>query len=126
MPSNTTQTGTLQVCEQQQQNAKLMENVYTILIIVVTQEDIAAVLILAYLSVFLFPADRQIRHRACALKDTVHAIITDELDEDFEKICEDIKESRRTRGEFCVYVCTNIMSCFRIGILQRHYKFGFC
>ncbi|XP_055083792.1 ATPase family AAA domain-containing protein 2-like [Periophthalmus magnuspinnatus] len=44
------------------------------------------------------PSDRQIRHRACALKDTVHAIIKDELDEDFEKICEEIKESRRTRG----------------------------
>lgn len=43
--------------------------------------------------------DRQIRHRACALKDTVHAIIRDELDEDFEKICEEIKESRRKRGE---------------------------
>uniref|UniRef100_A0A671MG17 ATPase family AAA domain-containing protein 2 n=1 Tax=Sinocyclocheilus anshuiensis TaxID=1608454 RepID=A0A671MG17_9TELE len=33
------------------------------------------------------PSDRLIRHRACALKDTVHAIIRDELDEDFEKIC---------------------------------------
>lgn len=44
------------------------------------------------------PSDRQIRHRACALKDTVHAIIRDELDEDFEKICEEIKESRRKRG----------------------------
>ncbi|TNN36157.1 ATPase family AAA domain-containing protein 2 [Liparis tanakae] len=32
------------------------------------------------------PSDRQIRHKACALKDTVHAIIKDELDEDFEKI----------------------------------------
>ncbi|MEQ2162173.1 hypothetical protein GOODEAATRI_017103 [Goodea atripinnis] len=46
----------------------------------------------------MFPADRQIRHRACALKDTVHAIIREELDEDFEKICEEIKESRKTRG----------------------------
>ncbi|XP_047455651.1 ATPase family AAA domain-containing protein 2-like isoform X2 [Mugil cephalus] len=44
------------------------------------------------------PSDRQIRHRACALKDTVKAIIRDELDEDFEKICEEIKVSRRTRG----------------------------
>uniref|UniRef100_A0A674BEB5 ATPase family AAA domain-containing protein 2 n=1 Tax=Salmo trutta TaxID=8032 RepID=A0A674BEB5_SALTR len=44
------------------------------------------------------PSDRQIRHRACALKDTVQAIVKDELDEDFEKICEDIKESRSTRG----------------------------
>uniref|UniRef100_A0A671WDC1 ATPase family AAA domain-containing protein 2 n=1 Tax=Sparus aurata TaxID=8175 RepID=A0A671WDC1_SPAAU len=47
------------------------------------------------------PSDRQIRHRACALKDTVHAIIKDELDEDFEKICEEMKVSRSTRGEWC-------------------------
>ncbi|KAM6968046.1 ATPase family AAA domain-containing protein 2 [Aplochiton taeniatus] len=44
------------------------------------------------------PSDRQIRHRACALKDAVHAIIRDELDEEFEKICEEIKESRSKRG----------------------------
>ncbi|XP_078146321.1 ATPase family AAA domain-containing protein 2-like [Centroberyx gerrardi] len=44
------------------------------------------------------PGDRQIRHRACALKDTLHAIIRNELDEDFEKICEEIKESRFNRG----------------------------
>lgn len=50
-------------------------------------------------SLFVLFPDRQIRHRACALKDTVHAIIRDELDEDFEKICEEIKESRRKRGE---------------------------
>ncbi|KAJ8273122.1 hypothetical protein GJAV_G00097700, partial [Gymnothorax javanicus] len=44
------------------------------------------------------PSDRVIRHRACTLKDTVHAIIRDELDEEFEKICEQIKESRSNRG----------------------------
>ncbi|MBN3324700.1 ATAD2 protein, partial [Atractosteus spatula] len=44
------------------------------------------------------PADRLIRHRACALKDTVHAIIREELDENFEKLCEDIQESRKKRG----------------------------
>nr|XP_054596622.1 ATPase family AAA domain-containing protein 2 isoform X2 [Nothobranchius furzeri] len=44
------------------------------------------------------PSDRQIRHRACSLKDTVHAIIREELDEDFEKICEELKESRKRRG----------------------------
>lgn len=49
---------------------------------------------------FVFFSDRQIRHRACALKDTVHAIIKDELDEDFEKLCEETKESRRARGQF--------------------------
>uniref|UniRef100_A0A674BUI6 ATPase family AAA domain-containing protein 2 n=1 Tax=Salmo trutta TaxID=8032 RepID=A0A674BUI6_SALTR len=51
------------------------------------------------------PSDRQIRHRACALKDTVQAIVKDELDEDFEKICEDIKESRSTRGQVLFYWC---------------------
>lgn len=55
-----------------------------------------------------FLPDRQIRHRACALKDTVHAIIRDELDEDFEKICEEIKVSRRTRGKCCVTVHLHI------------------
>uniref|UniRef100_A0A8C7NDB4 ATPase family AAA domain-containing protein 2 n=1 Tax=Oncorhynchus mykiss TaxID=8022 RepID=A0A8C7NDB4_ONCMY len=49
------------------------------------------------------PSDRQIRHRACGLKDTVQAIVKDELDEDFEKICEDIKESRSTRGQVLFY-----------------------
>ncbi|XP_026780120.3 ATPase family AAA domain-containing protein 2 isoform X1 [Pangasianodon hypophthalmus] len=44
------------------------------------------------------PSDRLIRHRACTLKDTVHAIIKDELDENFEKICVEIKESRLKRG----------------------------
>ncbi|XP_028673053.2 ATPase family AAA domain-containing protein 2-like [Erpetoichthys calabaricus] len=44
------------------------------------------------------PTDRLIRHRACMLKDTVHAIIREELDEDFEKLCEEIKESREKRG----------------------------
>lgn len=46
----------------------------------------------------LFVSDRMIRHRACTLKDTVHAIIKDELDENFEKICVELKESRLKRG----------------------------
>uniref|UniRef100_A0A3Q3KVE1 ATPase family AAA domain-containing protein 2 n=1 Tax=Mastacembelus armatus TaxID=205130 RepID=A0A3Q3KVE1_9TELE len=54
------------------------------------------------------PSDRQIRHRACALKDTVHAIIRDELDEDFEKICEEIKASRNSRGYVFLYVCCSL------------------
>ncbi|XP_041931933.1 ATPase family AAA domain-containing protein 2-like isoform X1 [Alosa sapidissima] len=44
------------------------------------------------------PYDRQIRHRACALKDTVHAIIKYELEKDFERTCEQIKEAREKRG----------------------------
>uniref|UniRef100_UPI00398E7ADB ATPase family AAA domain-containing protein 2B n=1 Tax=Pristiophorus japonicus TaxID=55135 RepID=UPI00398E7ADB len=41
--------------------------------------------------------DRIIRHRACTLKDTAHAIVAAELDPEFNKFCEDIKESRRKR-----------------------------
>jgi len=43
-------------------------------------------------------AGRAIRHRACALKDMAHALISAELDEDFEKQCLDILESRKNRG----------------------------
>ncbi|XP_038666246.1 ATPase family AAA domain-containing protein 2-like isoform X4 [Scyliorhinus canicula] len=44
------------------------------------------------------PSDRVIRHRACALKDTANAIMKSELDEEFEKLCEEIQESRKNRG----------------------------
>lgn len=49
------------------------------------------------LSCFL---DKIIRHRACTLKDTAHAIIAAELDPEFNKMCEEIKEARRKRGIF--------------------------
>ncbi|XP_047460998.1 ATPase family AAA domain-containing protein 2-like isoform X7 [Mugil cephalus] len=44
------------------------------------------------------PMDRHIRHRACALKDTIRAIIRDELDEDFETVCREIRVSRSQRA----------------------------
>ncbi|KAJ7338109.1 hypothetical protein JRQ81_010688 [Phrynocephalus forsythii] len=44
------------------------------------------------------PGDRLIRHRACSLKDTAYAIIKEEMDEEFEQLCEEIKESRKKRG----------------------------
>ncbi|XP_043339382.1 ATPase family AAA domain-containing protein 2 [Cervus canadensis] len=44
------------------------------------------------------PGDRLIRHRACALRDTAYAIIKEELDEDFEQLCEEIQKSRKKRG----------------------------
>ncbi|XP_063780456.1 ATPase family AAA domain-containing protein 2 [Pseudophryne corroboree] len=44
------------------------------------------------------PGDRLIRHRACTLKDATYAIIKQELDEEFEKLCEEIQESRKKRG----------------------------
>ncbi|NXA17015.1 ATAD2 protein, partial [Ibidorhyncha struthersii] len=44
------------------------------------------------------PGDRLIRHRACTLRDTAYAIVREEMDEDFEQRCEEIKESREKRG----------------------------
>ncbi|XP_070796449.1 ATPase family AAA domain-containing protein 2 isoform X1 [Pituophis catenifer annectens] len=44
------------------------------------------------------PGDRLIRHRACFLKDTAYAIIKEEMDENFEQLCEEIQESRKKRG----------------------------
>ncbi|XP_009879302.1 PREDICTED: ATPase family AAA domain-containing protein 2 [Charadrius vociferus] len=44
------------------------------------------------------PGDRLIRHRACTLRDTAYAIVREEMDEDFEQRCEEIKESRKKRG----------------------------
>ncbi|XP_069092116.1 ATPase family AAA domain-containing protein 2B isoform X2 [Pleurodeles waltl] len=44
------------------------------------------------------PGDKIIRHRACTLKDTAHAIVAAELDLEFNKYCEEIKESRIKRG----------------------------
>ncbi|XP_060099235.1 ATPase family AAA domain-containing protein 2 [Heteronotia binoei] len=44
------------------------------------------------------PGDRLIRHRACSLKDTAYAIVKEEMDEDFEQLCEEIQEYRKKRG----------------------------
>ncbi|XP_051510366.1 ATPase family AAA domain-containing protein 2-like isoform X2 [Myxocyprinus asiaticus] len=44
------------------------------------------------------PGDKIIRHRACSLKDTAHAMIASELDPEFDRMCEEINESRRKRG----------------------------
>ncbi|KAM5163475.1 ATPase family AAA domain-containing protein 2B isoform 2-T2 [Mantella aurantiaca] len=44
------------------------------------------------------PGGKIIRHRACTLKDTAHAIIATELNPEFNKQCEDIKEFRTKRG----------------------------
>ncbi|KAK5853211.1 hypothetical protein PBY51_007018 [Eleginops maclovinus] len=41
------------------------------------------------------PGDKVIRHRACSLKDTAHAIFAAELDPEFDRMCEEIKEARR-------------------------------
>nr|XP_015803654.2 ATPase family AAA domain-containing protein 2B [Nothobranchius furzeri] len=43
------------------------------------------------------PGDKVIRHRACSLKDTAHAIFASELDPEFDRMCEDIKEARKKR-----------------------------
>ncbi|KAM9704274.1 ATPase family AAA domain-containing protein 2B isoform 2-T2 [Menidia menidia] len=43
------------------------------------------------------PGDKVIRHRACSLKDTAHAIFAAELDPEFDRMCEEIKEAQRKR-----------------------------
>ncbi|XP_063079492.1 ATPase family AAA domain-containing protein 2B [Engraulis encrasicolus] len=43
------------------------------------------------------PGDKIIRHRACSLKDAAHAIIASELDPEFNRMCDEIKEARRKR-----------------------------
>lgn len=57
-----------------------------------------------YKCAVLFCLDKIIRHRACTLKDTAHAIIAAELDPEFNKMCEEIKEARRKRGMFS-FIC---------------------
>lgn len=44
-------------------------------------------------------SDKVIRHRACSLKDTAHAIFAAELDPEFDRMCEEIKEARKKRGK---------------------------
>ena len=43
-------------------------------------------------------ADRAIRHRACALRDTAQALLKAELDPEFERVCQEITQSRKRRG----------------------------
>uniref|UniRef100_A0A8C9MY83 ATPase family AAA domain-containing protein 2 n=1 Tax=Serinus canaria TaxID=9135 RepID=A0A8C9MY83_SERCA len=47
------------------------------------------------------PGDRLLRHRACVLRDTAYSIVREEMDEDFERRCQEIKESRKQRGTIC-------------------------
>uniref|UniRef100_A0A8C4I5U2 ATPase family AAA domain-containing protein 2 n=1 Tax=Dicentrarchus labrax TaxID=13489 RepID=A0A8C4I5U2_DICLA len=53
------------------------------------------------------PGDKVIRHRACSLKDTAHAIFASELDPEFDRMCEEIKEVHRKRG------CSKARKCKR-------------
>ncbi|CAL8315805.1 unnamed protein product [Merluccius merluccius] len=43
------------------------------------------------------PGDKVIRHRASSLKDSAHAIFASELDPEFDRMCEDIKDARKKR-----------------------------
>ncbi|XP_050294665.1 ATPase family AAA domain-containing protein 2-like isoform X2 [Anthonomus grandis grandis] len=42
-------------------------------------------------------ADKQIRHRACSLRDYAYTLIKTEMDSDFEDKCKDIKQKRKKR-----------------------------
>ncbi|KAM7294145.1 ATPase family AAA domain-containing protein 2 isoform X1, partial [Ixodes scapularis] len=43
--------------------------------------------------------NKNIRHRAYALQDAAHALVDTELDWEFEKICQEIVQARKERGE---------------------------
>ncbi|XP_071442897.1 ATPase family AAA domain-containing protein 2-like [Hetaerina americana] len=45
------------------------------------------------------PADKLIRHRAYALRDTAYALIKAEMDSDFEDHCRDINKERKRRSK---------------------------
>ncbi|XP_077863535.1 ATPase family AAA domain-containing protein 2-like [Saccoglossus kowalevskii] len=45
------------------------------------------------------PSDKVIRHRACEMKDIAHAIVDSDFNPEFGKLCLDIEESRKRRGE---------------------------
>ncbi|XP_077937141.1 ATPase family AAA domain-containing protein 2-like [Gasterosteus aculeatus] len=47
------------------------------------------------------PMDRHIRHRACALRDALRSIIRAELNEGFQRACEEIRASRTQRASSC-------------------------
>ncbi|CAI9736477.1 family AAA domain-containing 2B [Octopus vulgaris] len=51
---------------------------------------------------------KAIRHRVCALKDMAYAVVNSELNPEFAKMCRDIVNSRKRRGE--VNKATNIFS----------------
>uniref|UniRef100_A0A8C7GCP3 ATPase family AAA domain-containing protein 2 n=1 Tax=Oncorhynchus kisutch TaxID=8019 RepID=A0A8C7GCP3_ONCKI len=80
------------------------------------------------------PSDKIIRHRACSLKDTAHAMLASELDPEFNRMCEEIKESRRKRAETgvckqnpCSEVwcgCTSISSVFHVTELTNSFFFS--
>lgn len=42
-------------------------------------------------------ADKQIRHRACSLRDYAYTLIKNEMDSDFEEKCQEISKKRRER-----------------------------
>ncbi len=48
--------------------------------------------------------DRLLRNRVCELRDTAHAMIHADLDPEFEKMCEEIAESRRERSKLGFYL----------------------
>uniref|UniRef100_A0A671UEG1 ATPase family AAA domain-containing protein 2 n=1 Tax=Sparus aurata TaxID=8175 RepID=A0A671UEG1_SPAAU len=60
------------------------------------------------------PGDKVIRHRACSLKDTAHAIFASELDPEFDRMCEEIKE---VKNDFSV-VNQKFSECFLLVLVN--------
>lgn len=72
--------------------------------------NIYEIILVFILHFYILHSGRNIRHRACALRDTTQAIIEAELDPDFEKTCEEILQSIKARGkEFIIYCSRQIL-----------------
>lgn len=73
-------------------------------------------------------ADKQIRHRACSLRDYAFTLIKKEMDSDFEVKCQEISKKRKDR-KACVsqylpaYI--NTASQGKIGIIYLLIALGF-
>uniref|UniRef100_A0A669CDZ3 ATPase family AAA domain-containing protein 2 n=1 Tax=Oreochromis niloticus TaxID=8128 RepID=A0A669CDZ3_ORENI len=67
------------------------------------------------------PGDKVIRHRACSLKDTAHAIFAAELDPEFDRMCEEIKEARRKRD---LLTPAQLSAVPGAGATRKHHSVG--
>uniref|UniRef100_A0A8C4LQP7 ATPase family AAA domain containing 2B n=1 Tax=Equus asinus asinus TaxID=83772 RepID=A0A8C4LQP7_EQUAS len=65
------------------------------------------------------PGDKIIRHRACTLKDTAHAIIAAELDPEFNKLCEEIKEARIKRVLHSKFYISFFLPCKIVRVRRK-------
>ena len=59
-------------------------------------------------------SEQNIRHRAFALKDALHAIIREDLDEEFETECQEVRRRRMEKGDvLCTLISVTVQFYFQ-------------